>query len=33
MTTDNEAVTTFAALSTDYTGLVSAVKVGRSVAP
>jgi 3-oxoacyl-[acyl-carrier-protein] synthase II len=32
-TTDNELVTTFAALSTDYTGLISAVKVGRSVAP
>jgi hypothetical protein len=26
-TTDDQAVTTFAALSTDYTGLISAVKV------
>jgi hypothetical protein len=32
-TTDNDAVTTFAALSTDYTGLVAAAKVGRTVTP
>jgi 3-oxoacyl-[acyl-carrier-protein] synthase II len=30
---DHATVTTFAALSTDYTGLISAVKVGRATAP